>query len=438
MITRTNRLFLASALILTIGTTAYHYLTSFTYVAGKPYALDPRKPHILITRITDNYGGAEVHTLQLYKRLIHKGYPATLVIDNCKQLVQQLEQEGLAYYKIAPLRTIGLWCRPLGNFLLAKALKPICQQSEAQIVQTNNFPEAIAAKHIAKMLNLKVVLTIHGSGLQPLTTKTKKRLEHIDALVGVNPRIIDHYQELNQALDLTIKNFAFIPPLFNSDTLEKFVAPNISKPDYFKRVFDIQVGNAPVVTMVANFYAAKNQPLLIQAMHILINQKHREIHCMLAGDGYTRSDRKRLQHARELVVQYKLENYIHFLGFVKDTASLMHHSDIVTLSSTDEGLGLVLVEAGFLQRPTVGASGTGTAVIIDHEKTGLVFKNGDAQDLATQLERLLQNPAWAQQLGRNGKTRVMEHFHPERSCEQYEEVYERFYPPRYVKTPPKN
>jgi glycosyltransferase involved in cell wall biosynthesis len=96
---------------------------------------------------------------------------------------------------------------------------------------------------------------------------------------------------------------------------------------------------------------------------------------------------------------------------------------VFVLSSRNEASPLVYREAGLMRKPAIGATETGAQAIILNEKTGLLFKNNDAQDLANQIERLLDNPEWARELGNNAYQHIIKNFLPEAIFEKYKELY---------------
>jgi glycosyltransferase involved in cell wall biosynthesis len=101
---------------------------------------------------------------------------------------------------------------------------------------------------------------------------------------------------------------------------------------------------------------------------------------------------------------------------------LINKCSILVLASRTEGMGRVLLEAMAASKPIVGSRVDGIPRIIAHESNGLLFRCGDATDLAVQLNRLLSEPAFASKLGLNGRNDV----HSRLSPAAYEDQYRRF------------
>ena len=75
---------------------------------------------------------------------------------------------------------------------------------------------------------------------------------------------------------------------------------------------------------------------------------------------------------------------------------------IVTPSIWLENAPLVIHEAQQSRVPVVTADVGGMAELVHHEVNGLLFRHRDVLDLAGQMQRLVDAPEWAAQLGRRG------------------------------------
>ena len=94
-----------------------------------------------------------------------------------------------------------------------------------------------------------------------------------------------------------------------------------------------------------------------------------------------------------------------------------------TLPRWREDFGRVLIEAMSCETPVVGSdSGEIPNVIGD---AGLIFHEGNEQELAGHLQRLLENPSLGKELGRRGRQRVLERFTYAKVAQQTVEFYNR-------------
>lgn len=81
---------------------------------------------------------------------------------------------------------------------------------------------------------------------------------------------------------------------------------------------------------------------------------------------------------------------------------------VTVLPSTTpaEAFGMVLAEANACGRPVVGSRVGGIPDFVRHGDNGLLAAPGDADDLARQLLRVLEDPTLARAMGRRGRARV--------------------------------
>jgi glycosyltransferase involved in cell wall biosynthesis len=91
---------------------------------------------------------------------------------------------------------------------------------------------------------------------------------------------------------------------------------------------------------------------------------------------------------------------------------------------TAEGLGLTLVEALLAGSAVVGTPAGGIPEVIQHEQTGLIARDGDPQDLATQIQRLLTDQPLRERLAAAGKERVLRIYAPEPAIGRFLEIYD--------------
>ncbi len=116
---------------------------------------------------------------------------------------------------------------------------------------------------------------------------------------------------------------------------------------------------------------------------------------------------------------------VSFRGFTRDVAAELRQLDILVHASiTDEPFGQVILEGMAVGLPVVASRGGGVPEIITHGETGLLTTMGDADDLAATLLRLLDAPAWARKLGRNGYEHVRTSFRARYGARRVADVYQ--------------
>ena len=120
----------------------------------------------------------------------------------------------------------------------------------------------------------------------------------------------------------------------------------------------------------------------------------------------------------------QIDNEVVWPGFRSDVPVVMRAFDVFALSSTYEGLGLVLLEAMAASRAVVATrAGAIPEVVVDGE-TGIVVGIGKADEFARAFVSLC-DPARRAQLGEAGRRRVSEKFTLEHMHARTEELYRR-------------
>ena len=85
-----------------------------------------------------------------------------------------------------------------------------------------------------------------------------------------------------------------------------------------------------------------------------------------------------------------------FLGLRMDVPQLLKTADVVVLSSKYEGLSLSSIEGMASGKPFVASDVPGLQEIVTG--AGILFKQGDAKDLANKIENLITNEVYYQEI----------------------------------------
>lgn len=88
----------------------------------------------------------------------------------------------------------------------------------------------------------------------------------------------------------------------------------------------------------------------------------------------------------------------------------MGRCGIFVLPSRTEAMGRVLLEAMACAKPRIGADIEGIPTVIEDGVDGLLFRAGDAEDLAAKLDRLMGDPVLRKSMGMAGRMRSIGEF----------------------------
>lgn len=125
----------------------------------------------------------------------------------------------------------------------------------------------------------------------------------------------------------------------------------------------------------------------------VIQARHREASLHIAGTG---SQERRL---RRLVDDWGLRN-VYFLGHVahQDMPAIYDQCDILLNGTTVDNFPASLMEASASGLLVVSTNAGGIPFIYEDGKNAILVDVGDWQGMAAGVERVLNNPSWAQEL----------------------------------------
>lgn len=116
---------------------------------------------------------------------------------------------------------------------------------------------------------------------------------------------------------------------------------------------------------------------------------------------------------RNKVAKHRLTGIVEFRQPVPRTKmpDILSRHDIVLLSSEyDEPLARAMQEGMAMGALVVGTITGGSGELLVHEQTGYVFAAGNAQSLAAQFERVIDDPQRAARLAEAGYEAILDHF----------------------------
>lgn len=178
--------------------------------------------------------------------------------------------------------------------------------------------------------------------------------------------------------------------------------------------------NPPRLLYAGNLVASKGVDVLVAAFGIL---RREGVPCALRilGEG---PDRPRLQR---IASDLGLDGQIEWSDFVpQERMPAEYGCSTVTVLPTRgqaEGLGLTLVEALCAGSAVVGTPAGGIPEVIADGRTGLLAADGDPEDLARQLARVLQDADLRARLVQAGGEHVMRRWGSANAVERFWGIY---------------
>ncbi|HEY4440239.1 MAG TPA: glycosyltransferase [Candidatus Elarobacter sp.] len=172
-------------------------------------------------------------------------------------------------------------------------------------------------------------------------------------------------------------------------------------------------GDEPVIVHVGRLAAVKNQRLAIEALLFLPPPAR----LVLIGEG---PDRAMLaEHA----VRYGVAERVTFLGFRDDAAALVAGADVALLTSLNEAMPMVAIEAMIAGAPLVSAPWLGAHELLGDGRFGLVSADYSPAAVAAAVAQVLTDPAGARARAAAAETFAREEYAIETTARRYAALY---------------
>lgn len=342
--------------------------------------------------VTDCVAGSFISTRQFAERLEARGHRIIYIAAKSKRFPGESTHGNIKAYRFRSFLVPKSEGQIYLAFPTANELKKIFQEEHIDIVHNViPMPSAIAAAKAANALGIKIVSHSHT---QPenifmhlpqgpwIKVINRQFYRYMSWLYGQGHALIyptKHAQKLMTDIRTNIT------PLIISNGVDVRRFAKVDTDEFFKK-FDIP-RNKTLVLYAGRLHPEKSLETLISAIpHIL--KEAPDTYVMLAGFGHQDT------MLRALAEKLGVSDSVKFLGRVSDTEMVMaqHASDIFVLPSVAELEGMVVLEAMAAGKPIVIADSDESASTYFVDGNGFLFEPKNAQHLATQVVRLVNDP----------------------------------------------
>ena len=337
-------------------------------------------------------GGTEMQTLRLVEALVSGGYHCVTVcyFEYDYSIKQLFEQAGS---RVVCLSAYGK--RPEGRrktyMFLKDGLRRVVDEYRPKIA------------HIQYMAPGAMPIVI----LNKLGIKTIIATLHTDADIYKNLRLI-HFLQRHKTTAFTCVTEKAEQSFFGSSTLydsnftlqrrNHFTIHNCLPPQFNKQSPkpSFSIHTPLTIGVVARLENIKGADFILPAYARVLNSIP-ECRLLIVGDGKLREIME--QQQRDLHIA---ESQITWTGRVDyhKLPELYNQMDVVWVPSRSEGFGLSAIEAMANGRTVIASATGGLTEIVNDGVDGLLFDNGNIDDLASKTVNLLKNTELLQQLSR--------------------------------------
>ena len=146
---------------------------------------------------------------------------------------------------------------------------------------------------------------------------------------------------------------------------------------------------------LASIFEAKQQEIDVRAVAELTRRGH-DVELLLKGP----QDPDYVTRLRQIAQDLGIADRVRIESFSDDIWATLYGADVVMISAPRHCFGRVAAEGMLAGKPVIYPQTTDISEYMEEGVTGLSYRAGDAVDMAEKVERLIQNPALAEGIGR--------------------------------------
>ena len=360
--------------------------------------------------------GSGLNTYLTMRGMDKTAYNVELACAPGGKLIDLIRGQGM---KVRLFKNLVQPLHPLKDLLGLIDLILFLKKKRYHIVHTHNSKAGFIGRLAAKWAGVPIIVhTVHGFSFherepvwrQMLFRNLERLASHwCDRMIFISQPLIDW------ALRDRITRRGKILKIYSGIELDHFTPVQEKERNVLKKEWGIK-GEAPVIGIVSKLWEGKGHATLIHAFEGL-KQEIPEAVLVIVGEGPLR------EKLSDLACGLGLKDSVLFTGFQMDVRRIMATFDVAVLPSFFEGMGRVLLEAMAMEKPVVASSVGGIPDLVHHGKTGLLVTPGSVSELKSTLLTLIQNPALAREMGREGRKRISEEFSAGRMAQSIERLY---------------
>ena len=357
------------------------------------------------------YGGAETGCYDIAHYLPEYNCESFIVTSG-GDLIKYVDKKKVKLIKL-PVHSKN----PILIFFNAIALLIIILFHNIQIVHARSRAPAWSCLLATKITGRKFVTTFHGT--YNFKSKIKKLYNSVmvrsDLIIAGSNFIFSHIKEnYSEFLD-TKKKFLVIFRGINIDYFDPTTKVE-NEENKLLKTWEINE-NKKIILMPGRLTYWKGQELFLEAINLVnIQLGYQAFYAVILGDDQGRDlYKKKLVRLTE---QFRMTKQVKFIDNCKDMALAYKVADIVISASIEpEAFGRVSVEAQSMQKIIIASNLGGSNETVIDEKTGYLFKSGDAKSLSEKILKVLNlDEITIKSLGIEGRKNVINKFNVEKMC----------------------
>ncbi len=356
---------------------------------------------------SDEPGGAELVLVRLAEELRRRGHTVIPVgpAKGVGWLGEQLRQVGFEPRTFTLRRPVDWRC--------VRDLVRMLRELRVDVIHSHEFTMSVYGTAAALLMRRPHVITMHGN--ETMTKVLRRRMALRWAFRNSHASVA-----CSRSTMLSLQQDLGLRPGRLGVVLNGVPVPR-GAPDVVRREIGCKQGELLLFT-AGTLVRRKGHMVLLQAL-----QRLAELGCTvpwrLAIAGWRTGDEPARLDA--FISQHSLGNRVHLLGQRSDVADWLAAADVFVMPSLWEGLPLAILEAMLAGKVIVASATSGIPEAIVNEEHGLLVSPGNADELATALRRVLEDPALRTRLASAALARAEREFTIGAMTDRYETLYRR-------------
>jgi len=362
------------------------------------------------------YGGAETGCYDL-AHYLHEQNAKSYIVTSGGPLLKYIDKKKVKLIRL-PVQSKN----PIIIFLNSIILTIIILFAGINIVHARSRAPAWACLIACKITRRKFVTTFHGT--YNFNSSIKKFYNSVmvksDVIIAGSNFIFSH---INENYSNYLNKNQKLLTIFRGINLDYFDSTKIKNKDESKLMNEWKIDKTlsfyqkKIILFPGRLTSWKGHEMFIESLNIFKQKNPDKLFfvIILGSDQGRKIYKKKIQR---LVEQYRLIQDILFIDNCEKMPLAYKLANIVTNCSIEpEAFGRVAVEAQAMEKVIVASDIGGSKETIIDNKTGFLFKAGDANALSEKLAHIFElDETTLKSMGIEGRKNVIKKFNVEKMC----------------------
>ena len=317
------------------------------------------------------------------------------------------------------------------DFTAFRKLKKIIREFKPDIVHTHASKAGTLGRLAAASCGVPIIVhTFHGhvfhSYFGKLKTTFYKNIERYlakksTAIIAISEIQKKELVEIHKIC--TAEKVKVIPLGFD---LSKFHENMEVKRESFRTKYNLAEDEI-AISIIGRLVPVKNHALFLEGLKIVSTKTSKKIRAFIVGDG---EDRQKIEaKATELNLKFidgtqtNEKALLTFTSWIKEIDVVLAGSDIIALTSYNEGTPVSLIEAQAANKPIVSTNVGGIENVVIENQTALLCENNQLIQFSEALFRLIEDENLRNSMSEKGWNHVKDKFHYTRLVKDMENLY---------------